>query len=467
MSKIFNVIFLIINIEQILSLLSENNTDVVAIKFRTYYPYVEQGANKCEIYLKKIHYSKVYLELQTGNETSYKKGLNQTLNTIINLREIVLITTDSYFELNTNKSNQILCTYNTSISDTFYESEGYYKLREINFPISYSKESFKIYTDIFLENYNITEFNLLNTIKHNVSKLCGNIGLIYFHTESFSYNLLGQLHYRFSLPDFTFLFNYTNKNSDEGVFIFGNKPHIYLPNEYNESDLFPFYTKYIREFNLDSVSFYINDNLTNENAYIKINPDIEGFTFPKNYFKILQDIFFEKYFSQEICFYEKYKYYTIIYCDEKKFTEEMIKSFPEIKFKISNVTFKFTGEDLFYKYENNFYFRIIDEGISDYFDIGRLLFKKYIIAFNPESRQIFLYKNNENENLDNRKGDYLEYKYIIIIIVLAILLMILFPVGIYFGKKLSQKRNKKAYELNDGYDYTSAKENSESLFKDN
>ena len=467
MSKIFNVIFFIINIEQILSLLSENNTDIVAIKFRTYYPYVEQGANKCEIYLKKIHYSKVYLELQTGNETSYKKGLNQTLNTIINLREIVLITTDSYFELNTNKSNEILCTYNTSISDTFYESEGYYKLREINFPISYSKESFKIYTDIFLENYNITEFNLLNTIKHNVSKLCGNIGLIYFHTESFSYNLLGQLHYRFSLPDFTFLFNYTNKNSDEGVFIFGNKPHIYLPNEYNESDLFPFYTKYIREFNLDSVSFYINDNLTNENAYIKINPDIEGFTFPKNYFKILQDIFFEKYFSQEICFYEKYRYYTIIYCDLNKFTEEMIKSFPEIKFKISNVTFKFTGEDLFYKYENNFYFRIIDEGISDYFDIGRLLFKKYIIAFNPESRQIFLYQNNENENLDNGKGDYLEYKYIIIIIVLAILLMILFPVGIYFGKKLSQKRNKKAYELNDGYDYTPAKENSESLFKDN
>ena len=145
----------------------------------------------------------------------------------------------------------------------------------------------------------------------------------------------------------------------------------------------------------------------------------------------------------------------------------MIKSFPEIKFKISNVTFKFTGEDLFYKYENNFYFRIIDEGISDYFDIGRLLFKKYIIAFNPESRQIFLYQNNENENLDNGKEDYLEYKYIIIIIVLAILLMILFPVGIYFGKKLSQKRNKKAYELNDGYDYTPAKENSESLFKDN
>ena len=98
MSKIFNVIFFIINIEQILSLLSENNTDIVAIKFRTYYPHVEPGENKCEIYLKKIHYSKVYLELQTGNETSYKKGLNQTLNTIINLREIVLITTDSYFD---------------------------------------------------------------------------------------------------------------------------------------------------------------------------------------------------------------------------------------------------------------------------------------------------------------------------------------------------------------------------------
>ena len=128
MSKIFNVIFFIININQILSLISENNSNIVTLKFRTYYPYVENNLTKSEFYYKKIHLSKLYLELQTGNETSYKKGKNQILNTIIDLKEVVLITTDLYFEKDTKKNNNLLCTYNTSVSDTFVESQGYYDI---------------------------------------------------------------------------------------------------------------------------------------------------------------------------------------------------------------------------------------------------------------------------------------------------------------------------------------------------
>ena len=464
MSKTFNIIFFIINIKQILSL-KENNTNIVTLKFRTYYPYVENNLSKSEIYYKKIHLSKLYLELQTGNETSYKKGKNQILNTIIDLKEVVLITTDLYFEnKNKEKNNKLLCTYNTSVSDTFISSEGYYEFKDIKSLCSYSHENFKIYTDLYLEKYNITQLNVLCTINHNISKLCGNIGLAYLHTESKAHNLLGQLQKHFSLPDFTFLFNYTNK--DEGIFTFGNKPHVYLPDKYNESDLFSFYTKYIYEFNLDNVLFYINDNLTDANIYIKISPDIDGFEFPGKYFNLLERKFFDKYYLQKICKNESYRGNSIIYCDES-FTNEMIKSLPEIKFKISNMTFNFKGEDLFYKYENNYYFRIIERSIENHFDLGRIFLKKYIIPINPESRQIFFYQNKENkENIDNKKSVRLEYKYIIIIIVLAVLFMIIFPVGIYLGKKLSKKRNKKAYELTDGYDYTPSKEGSEPLYKE-
>ena len=42
--------------------------------------------------------------------------------------------------------------------------------------------------------------------------------------------------------------------------------------------------------------------------------------------------------------------------------------------------------------------------------------------------------------------------------------MILFPLGIYIGKKIYQQRKKKAYELNDNFDYTPTKEGSEPLF---
>jgi hypothetical protein len=321
--------------------------------------------------------------------------------------------------------------------------------------------------------------NFLCTINHNISTLCGNIGLIYFHTESHYYNLISQIHKIFSLNDFTFLFNFSNSNSnsDEGLFILGNKPHIYSPNNFDENDLYSFYTKYIYEFNLDLINFYINNNLTSENIYIKINPDIEGFQFPENYFFLFYN-FFEEYFSNNICEKGIYYIYTNIFCHEN-FTQEMIKSFPKIEFKYLNISLTFYGEDLFYKYKNKFYFKILGRGTEKHFDIGRLLLKKYFIPFNPESRQIFFYKNKEkkeNNDIEEEKDkkttkSYLEIKYIIIIIVLSILLMILVPIGFYLGKKMYQNRKRKAYELNDGYDYSPSKEEkdndkNESLFKE-
>ena len=466
MSKIFNIIFFIfINTKHIYSLLSQNNTNIVAIKFKTYYPYMENETSplKPEDYYKKIHSSKIYLELQTEN---------QILNTIINLKEVLFHMTNTYFDKNTVKNNNLLCSYNTSKSKNFINSEGYYKFNGIKEKCSYAKEKMKIYTDLFLDKYNITQMNFLCSINHNISTLCGNNGLVYFHTESHSYNLFGQIHNIFSLNDFTFLFNYSNSNSEEGLFILGNKPHVYSPNNFDENDLYSFYTKYIYEFNLDSINFYINNNLTLENIYIKINPDFEGFQFPEKYFSLF-DNFFEKYFSNNICEKGTYYLYTNIFCHEN-FTEEMIKSFPIIEFKFSNISLKFFGEDLFYKYKNKFYFKILGRSLEKHFDLGRLLLKKYFVTFNPESRQIFFYKSKEKgkeeENKEKEKK-LLEMKYIIIIIVLSILLMILAPIGFYLGKKIYQNRKRKAYELNDGYDYTPSNEvkdneKNESLFKE-
>ena len=117
-----------------------------------------------------------------------------------------------------------------------------------------------------------------------------------------------------------------------------------------------------------------------------------------------------------------------------------------------------------YRGQYTYYFRIIERGIDKHFDFGRILFKKYIFVFNPESRQIFFYDNKNNEELEN-KDKKLETKYIIIIVTLSIIVIILIPLGIYLGKQLYNKRKKKAYELNDDYDYTPTKENSEPLFK--
>jgi hypothetical protein len=469
MSKIFNIIFfIIINAEILYTICSQNksNSNIVTIKFKTYYPYIENNnisPLNAKNYYIKIHSSKIYLELNTGDETSFIKQKSQILNTIINLKEIIFVTTNDYFEKNTEINNNLLCRYNTSNSETFYESEGFYPFNGIKSLCSYSKEYFKIYTDLSLTKYNITKINLLCTINHNISKICGNIGLIYFHTESKSYNFMGQLHNIFSLSDFTFIFNYSNPDSDEGIFIFGNKPHKYLPKDFDENNLVSIYSKKIYEFSLESKEIKINNNLTEENIEIKLDPDIEGLQFPQKYFKYIEEIFFREYYTKNICYFDEYSLYTVIIC-YNNFTDKMMQSFPKIEFKIANFSIEFTWKDLFYKENNIYYFRIIERGIDKHFDFGRILFKKYTFVFNPESRQIFFYDNKNNKELEN-KDKKLETKYIIIIVTLSIIVIILIPLGIYLGKQLYNKRKKKAYELNDDYDYTPTKENSEPLFK--
>ena len=462
MSKIINVvIFLIIK----LSLSSLNNSCFIAIKFKTYYPYIDNNSPflNAENYYKKIHLSKIYLELYTGNETNFKEGKNQTLNTIVNLKESTFFTTNIYFKKDTEINNNLLCSYDTSKSNTFKNSKGYYKYDDTDTFVSYSREDFKIFTDLSLSKYKITNLNLFCTINHNISTICGNIGLAYFHVESKAYNFLAQLRSIFSLPDFTFLFNYTN--SDEGIFIFGNKPHVYLSNRYNENDLVSFYSTYIYDFSVKTDSILIGNNYTKVNLKLNINPDFEGFEFPKNYFKIIEEIFFNDYYNKGICFKDSYKLYNVIICKEN-FSNEDIKAFPKIEFKLENYLIKFIGADLFYKSNNRFYFQILERATEKYFDLGRIFFKKYLTVINPKDRLIFFY-NDKEKNDGNEKSD-VDYsfpiKYLIVIIVLSIFFMILFPVGFFLGKKIYQQRKKRAFELNDNFDYTPAKEGSKPLF---
>ena len=87
---------------------------------------------------------------------------------------------------------------------------------------------------------------------------------------------------------------------------------------------------------------------------------------------------------------------------------------------------------------------------------------------NPKDRLIFFYDNKDKDKDKNKEenkiDDSFPIKYLITIIVLSVFFMILFPLGIYIGKKIYQQRKKKAYELNDNFDYTPTKEGSEPLF---
>ena len=133
-----------------------------------------------------------------------------------------------------------------------------------------------------------------------------------------------------------------------------------------------------------------------------------------------------------------------------------------IKIKNTNLSISFTGEDLFYFKNNKFFFKIVKNVLEEYFVFGRILLKKYITVLNPDTRQISFYLDNKNENKEKRYEEVSNVNYKILIIVACIICAIIFfPLGIYFGKKLFQKRGKVAYELNDGYDYSPAKDSND------
>ena len=467
-------ILLFFNINTLKSEIKNNN--IISLKFKIYYPYTEYGYLLFNIddYLDKIHLSKLYLEVGVGNESDFETNVNQTLNIIVDLNEIIFSSTNLYFSKYTVENNNILCNYNTSESSTFYESDTYYNIYGFKTLCSYAKEYFQIYTDTYLSKYNITKLNFLNTINHKISKVCGNIGLTYLHQESRSYNFIAQLHTIFNLSDFSIIFNYSSNNPDEGIFIFGNMPHVYAPDKYNIDNVISIYSKSMKEPLIDFIKFDLDGKKIekkDENVQIKIDPDIEGIEFPEYYFKFFEDSFFQKYYNNNICHSEHgstKRVYRIIQCDggegENKFGNEIIKSFPKLTFYIdmnNNFSISFNGEDLFYFKDNKYFFKIIKNKDKDFFTFGRLFFQKYIAIFNFDKKQIYFYKNNikgkDKNDINVNNEDNKSNVYLILMIIAIIVAIILFPLGLYLGKKLFEKRNKKAYELNDDdYQYKSS-----------
>ena len=102
-------IFLIIKI----IITKDNNISMLAVKFKTYYPITDNmlrndSEYEAKDFIGSFLFSKLYLELETGNGTNY-----QILKTIINSK------VDSLMIKINNKNNENFCDFNSSLSSTF------------------------------------------------------------------------------------------------------------------------------------------------------------------------------------------------------------------------------------------------------------------------------------------------------------------------------------------------------------
>ena len=178
------------------------------------------------------------------------------------------------------------------------------------------------------------------------------------------------------------------------------------------------------------------------------------------YEKVFDEYIFNKKCFKEEIFAQKNIYY--FYCiNEISMIHKIKQIFPFIEFYNSEMDYNFILEfnDLFYDKDNYVYFLIFFDNNSinnsNRLIMGKPFVKKYQFSFDPDKKMIFFFNNIQMKDNDfyNNQSSFI----IIIIIVIGtfifICLIFFLSVKLYLIKRMN--RTKKAYELEDEYEYIS------------
>jgi hypothetical protein len=187
---------------------------------------------------------------------------------------------------------------------------------------------------------------------------------------------------------------------------------------------------------------------------------------PSLYITLIKNSYFENYISRNICHYYMDSLIESFYCDKSdNFTINNLKYFPTLYFEHIelNYTFEFTYQDLFFEKDNKYFFMVSPLIEVDDWFLGDIFFSKYQFVFNHDSKTISFYNINldfehkENSTKTIIINKSMDWKLIILIIVLSSILFI--GVGFIVGKTIYKKykKKKRANELDDDYDYVSDK----------
>ena len=438
------------------------------------------------IFNKKIKFIKIPFYIETNNytkDTLIESLINQKILTKIKIGSqkqnlILNIKLHQYFTLISNfESNITNEKFNNKKSKTF---KNLSKSLVYSGDYDYREGFVASDTLIFSENKKFNEYKFfsVNISKNNDSGVLGfEVGPNYF----ISSNKLDELSLIKYLKNknyineysFTFLFNsYNNSinnkynnNHIEGNILIGPNLHDFFPYNYNVSDYFSskistedhYYLIWEIGFNKilfnDSLA-YFDRGKCEDKAKISIEFGlIEGTHFIHMKLK-------DTFFKQNGCYHEKNNIteYYYFYCEDYV----NISNFPSFIFNTlyDNYNFTLTYEDLFFKYENKYYFLMVFKS-SYHWIFGNIFLRKYNITFNMDKKIISWYsKYNNNINKKNRRINY----YIIIIVFLFIFIVFLIFVILKMYNKLP--RRKRIYELKDNnyyYNYDSFDENKNNI----
>ena len=431
----------------------------IVLPFKTYHSknsFIEQELN-ITTFFNNFFINEIYSNIEIGNPkevvpikiTSNSHGL-----------EIGYLC-DNIFE---SKES----SYNNK-SFTFYrESEGL-----ITYPQYkggyYAKDSFSFYTDLEQNNKNKKIVNNISFIympkyesnNEKNEKVCGILGLSlkYNNYCEEQRNIMTNLNKLDVLHNYAYSIHY--KNNNEGFILLGEELHNAIPDLFNEENLRR--TNALSdgydamEWKTEFMQIYFYDKgvkrkLT-ETKKAKFAIEINYIVGTNNYKNNIENFFFEKYLENNICHYEKIQghRYSVLICNKDSSFD--INSFPNLFFfhRIFNYTFEFTKEELFLEKNNKYIFLVFftDYNIN-YFALGKLFLKKYLLVFNQDTKTIGFYNSElKNEKNNGKINLFIEILGIILIIICSI-------IGFHLAKKIYEHtRKKRINEINEQYEYNS------------
>ena len=396
-----------------------------------------------------------------------------------------------YFSLDHNKMNMtdIGCRpYN------LFDIEYSQTLGIVGFPDedegAYSSKVYAVDYLSFYEKVNTTNLTLIEKyylyytadLNKDINYLCGNIGLSLIKHEAYDSQhdeIEYYLKYYRSQNNYFSFFHYNNKD------YFVNK--IFLNEEFkdifkdvkNISWINPIITDNSERWDIYMNEIFYNNIYLKKRIIVELNPLFELIIGTNEYKSNIMNDFFNFYTEQKICLMNEINDYHIFECDEKKFEIKDIKNFPVLYILNNNINhiFEITGEDLFIKLNNKFYFKIVFpiKRNDNKWILGRIFLRKYPVIFSPLNRLIGFYINpnkgiiiERDKETEEIKDKLINYKkeYFPKIFYLYIFIGIIFSLfGIFIGKKLFMSRKKKLNELVDDY-YQYDSENEKDIKKE-
>ena len=400
-----------------------NNKKYISLAFQNYFN--ESNEN----IMKSLFFSNIYYNLTIGTP-------KQIIPILIKFNYY-------YFSIN-NKTSGKTYYFNDHTSNTYIQLSSFRKTEYYEFVNGYkSEDKFSIENTDYRLNFFCSEINYY----HNIFGGTLGFGLPKNFKEK-DFNLIEYMKKKNYIDDYSVTISYSNKN--EGNLLIGS--YLYKINKkYKESDFKSDLTSSAYwSWNVKRVLVGEKLNLYTKNLIHY--PELGIIVGNRDYYDYINK-FFENYSNcqKEIIEIEdnEIKIYSNLFEDKNNFyyfkcsKDFQINKLESIMFDMNILETKFILDynDLFYEYENSYYFLVIfPKNIEENYDedynniiLGSPFYKKYSVTFDMNRKLIGIYKNSLHKKKDT---NYLTF--FIILILICIIIYLLYYA--FYVKKISLKK---------------------------